>query len=73
MPKGKPAKGKAVVVNVQGRKLSIGQKGKTPRPGTKAGHAYCTRSLAIKKCNNPPCANDESRKRWGCRGKRSYA
>ena len=70
MPKGKPAKGKAVVDKVGDRKLSIGQAGKTPRPGTKAGHAYCTRSLAIKKCKNPDkngdCPNDIARRKWKC-------
>ena len=73
MAKRRPAKGKAVVVKVGKRNLSIGQAGKTPRPGTKQGDKYCTRSLGIKKCKNPPCANALSRKRWGCRGKKSYA
>jgi hypothetical protein len=73
MAKRRPAKGKAVVVKVGKRNLSVGQAGKKPRPGTKAGHSYCARSLAIKKCSNPPCANDVSRDRWGCKGDRSYA
>jgi hypothetical protein len=69
--KKKPAKGKAVRVTVKGKTRSVGQKGKTPKPGTKKGDAYCARSAGIKKCKNPPCANDISRKRWKCRGKKS--
>ena len=43
------------------------------RPGTKKGDAYCARSLKIKKCKNPPCANTLSRKKWKCRGAKSVA
>jgi hypothetical protein len=67
----KPAKGKAVRVKVGGKTRSVGQKGKTPKPGTKKGDAYCARSAGIKKCKNPPCANAISRKRWKCKGKKS--
>ena len=66
-----PAKGKAVSKTVNGKKRSYKQAGKTPKPGTKKGDAYCARSAGIKKCKNPPCANDLSRKRWKCRGKKS--
>ena len=41
------------------------------RPGTKKGDAYCARSLKIKKCKNPPCANALSRKKWKCKGAKS--
>lgn len=68
---GKPAKGKAVAVNVGGKKRSVGQAGVTPQPGTAKGNAYCARSAKIKKCKNPPCANDISRKRWKCSGSKS--
>jgi hypothetical protein len=79
----KPAKGKRfakVVTNRKTgrkRKVSYGQSGKAKsggdriRPGTKKGDAYCARSAGIKKCKNPPCANDLSRKKWKCRGKKS--
>lgn len=67
----KPAKGKAVAVVVGGKKRSIGQAGKTPKPGTAKGDSYCARSAKIPKCKNPPCANDLSRKRWGCVGSKS--
>lgn len=69
--KGKPAKGKAVAVKVDGKKRSVGQKGVTPQPGTAKGDAYCARSAKIKKCDNPPCPNDISRQRWGCKGSKS--
>jgi len=71
MARRRPAKGKAVVVKVGGRNLSVGQAGKTPRPGTKQGDKYCGRSFGIKKCKNPPCANALSRKKWKCRGSKS--
>ena len=69
--KKKPAKGKAVRVNVNGKTRSVGQAGRKPKPGTKKGDAYCARSAKIKKCKKPPCANDISRKRWKCRGSKS--
>lgn len=83
MPKAKPAKGKRFVKKVKDpktgreRKVSYGQAGKADdggdriRPGTKKGDAYCARSAGIKKCANPPCPNDLSRKKWKCRGKKS--
>ena len=81
--KRKPAKGKRftkVVKNPKtgrSRKVSYGQAGKAKgggdriRPGTKKGDAYCARAAKIKKCKNPPCPNDLSRKKWKCRGKKS--
>lgn len=71
MAKKEPAKGKAVRVTVNGKTRSVGQAGVTPQPGTARGDAYCARSAGIKKCDNPPCPNDISRKRWGCSGKKS--
>ena len=79
----KPAKGKRFAKGVtdkktgRKRKVSYGQAGKAKgggdriRPGTKKGDAYCARSAKIKKCKKPPCANDLSRKKWKCRGKKS--
>ena len=73
----KKAKGKKFVKRVNGRCRSYGQAGKAKdggpriRPGTKKAHAYCARSLKIKKCKNPPCANTLSRRKWKCKGKRS--
>lgn len=73
----KPSKGKRFAKRVNGKCRSYGQKGKAKdggdriRPGTKKGDAYCARSAGIKKCKNPPCANDLSRKKWKCRGKKS--
>tara|TARA_R110000824_G_scaffold55953_1_gene153617 strand:- start:112 stop:540 length:429 start_codon:yes stop_codon:yes gene_type:complete len=61
------------------RTVNYGQSGKAKdggdriRPGTAKGDAYCARSAKIKKCKNPPCANDLSRKKWKCRGKKSMA
>lgn len=78
-----PARGKRFVKVVKNkktgrtRKVSYGQAGKSKsgtdriQPGTKKGDAYCARSAGIKKCKNPPCANDLSRKKWRCRGKKS--
>ena len=80
---GKPAKGKAKAKLVTdpktGKKVkrSYGQAGKAKdgkarvQPGTAKGDAYCARSAGIKKCAKPPCANDLSRKRWKCKGKKS--
>jgi hypothetical protein len=73
----KPSKGKRFAKRVNGKCRSYGQKGKAKdggdriRPGTKKGDAYCARSLKIKKCKNPPCANALSRKKWKCRGSKS--
>lgn len=75
----KPSKGKRFAKRVNGKCRSFGQKGKAKgggdriRPGTKKGDAYCARSLKIKKCKNPPCANALSRKKWKCRGAKSVA
>ena len=78
-----PSKGKRFVKVVKNpktgrtRKVTYGQAGKAKsggdriRPGTKKGDAYCARSFGIKKCKNPPCANDLSRKKWKCVGKKS--
>ena len=73
----KPSKGKRFAKRVDGKCRSFGQAGKAKgggdriRPGTKKGDAYCARSAKIKKCKNPPCANDLSRKKWKCRGSKS--
>ena len=73
----KPAKGKRFAKRVNGKCRSFGQSGEAKgggdriRPGTKKGDAYCARSAKIKKCKNPPCANDLSRKKWKCRGSKS--
>ena len=67
----KPAKGKSVAVVIGGKKRSVGQAGVTPQPGTSKGDSYCGRSPKIPNCKNPPCANDISRKRWGCVGSKS--
>ena len=79
-----PSKGKRFAKTVKGksgrtRTVSYGQAGKAKdggdriRPGTAKGDAYCARSAKIKKCKNPPCANDLSRKKWKCRGSKSVA
>lgn len=73
----KPSKGKRFAKRVDGKCRSYGQKGAAKgggdriRPGTKKGDAYCARSLKIKKCKNPPCANALSRKKWKCKGAKS--
>lgn len=73
----KPAKGKKSAKRVDGKCRSFGQAGQAKgggpriRPGTKKGDAYCARSLKIKKCKNPPCANALSRKKWKCKGAKS--
>tara|TARA_R110002020_G_scaffold136897_1_gene305568 strand:- start:642 stop:1250 length:609 start_codon:yes stop_codon:yes gene_type:complete len=73
----KPSKGKRFAKRVNGKCRSFGQSGQAKgggdriRPGTKKGDAYCARSAKIKKCKNPPCANDLSRKKWKCRGSKS--
>ena len=75
----KPAKGKKSAKRVDGKCRSFGQAGQAKgggpriRPGTKKGDAYCARSLKIKKCKNPPCANALSRKKWKCKGAKSVA
>jgi len=71
MAKKAPAKGKAVRVEVDGKTRSVGQKGVTPQPGTKKADSYCARTANIPKCDDPPCPNDISRKRWKCDGKKS--
>ena len=73
----KPSKGKRFAKRVDGKCRSYGQKGQAKgggdriRPGTAKGDAYCARSAKIKKCKEPPCANDLSRKKWKCRGDKS--
>ena len=75
----KPSKGKRFAKRVDGKCRSFGQAGQAKsggdriRPGTAKGDAYCARSAKIKKCKNPPCANDLSRKKWKCRGSKSVA
>jgi hypothetical protein len=75
----KPSKGKKFAKRVDGKCRSYGQSGKAKdggdriRPGTSKGDAYCARSAKIKKCKEPPCANDLSRKKWKCRGDKSMA
>ena len=56
---------------VGGKTVKFGAKGYSIAPGTAKGDAYCARSAGIKPCKNPPCANDLSRKAWGCVGKKS--
>lgn len=56
---------------VNGKTVSFGVKGYSIAPGTAKGDNYCARSSGIKKCKNPPCANDLSRQAWGCVGKKS--
>lgn len=68
-----PSKGKAVRVSVNGKTRSVGQKGVKPDPGSAKANSYCARSAAIPKCKDEPCANDISRKRWKCKGKKSVA
>jgi hypothetical protein len=67
----KKAKGKKFVKRVDGRCRSYGDSQGSISPGTKKGDAYCARSLKIKKCKNPPCANALSRKKWKCKGAKS--
>jgi hypothetical protein len=75
----KPSKGKRFAKRVDGKCRSYGQAGQAKsggdriRPGTAKGDAYCARSAKIKKCKNPPCANDLSRKKWKCQGDKSVA
>ncbi len=74
----KPTKGKRYAERgSDGKCRSYGQAGKSKKggdriqPGTAKGHAYCARSAKIPKCDDPPCPNDLSRKKWHCKGKRS--
>tara|TARA_R100000152_G_C6745393_1_gene169031 strand:- start:63 stop:386 length:324 start_codon:yes stop_codon:yes gene_type:complete len=68
----KTAPGKKFSVESEGRTISYGEKGyKIAKCGTPRAHAYCARSSGIKPCDNPPCPNDLSRKKWKCQGKRS--
>jgi len=62
---------KKFTATINGKTRSFGAKGYSISPGTPKGDNYCARSSGIKKCANPPCANDLSRKAWGCRGKKS--
>jgi hypothetical protein len=56
---------------IGGKTIKFGAKGYSIAPGTEKGDSYCARSAGIKKCKNPPCANDLSRQAWGCVGKKS--
>ena len=56
---------------VDGKTVKFGAKGYSIAAGTQKGDNYCARSSGIPKCKNPPCANDLSRKAWGCVGKKS--
>jgi len=56
---------------IDGKTVKFGAKGYSIAPGTEKGDSYCARSAGIKKCKNPPCANDLSRQAWGCVGKKS--
>ena len=56
---------------VDGKTVKFGAKGYSIAPGTPKGDNYCARSSGIPKCKEPPCANDLSRKAWGCVGKKS--
>lgn len=60
-----------------GRKKTVkyGQKGSEIRPGTSKGDSYCARSANIKGDwkSDPNSPNNLSRKKWGCRGEKSYA
>ena len=68
----KTAPGKKYSIESGNRTISYGEKGYTiGKCGTPKAHAYCARSYGIKKCKNPPCPNDLSRKKWSCVGKRS--
>ncbi len=74
----KPTKGKRYAERgSDGKCRSYGQAGKSKKggdriqPGTAKGHAYCARSAKIPKCDDPPCPNDLSRKKWHCKGDRS--
>lgn len=64
---------KKYTATINGKTRSFGAKGYSISPGTPKGDNYCARSSGIKKCADPPCANDLSRKAWGCVGKKSYA
>ncbi len=57
---------------VDGKTVKFGAKGYSIAAGTSKGDNYCARSSGIPKCKNPPCANELSRKAWGCVGKKSY-
>ena len=64
----KPRKGKAVAKKVNGKKVSYGQAGKTPQPGTAKGDSYCARSARIRGSwkRNPRSKNIVQRRRWSC-------
>ena len=80
MARARPARGKSKVKVVKNpktgrtKRVSYGQAGVTPKPGTKKGDAYCARSAGIaKKMKNkgPNTPNALSRKRWKCKGNKS--
>ena len=73
----KPQKGKKFVKEVKGKCVSYGQKGSSIEPGTSKGDSYCARSNAQmkkypKSANNPNSPLRLSRKKWKCKGKKSY-
>lgn len=70
----KPSKGKKFSKVVGGKKINYGAKGYKIKPGTSAGDSYCARSFGIEKRKKKKgvTANTLSRRRWGCRGKKSY-
>jgi hypothetical protein len=53
---------KKYTATINGKTRSFGAKGYSIAPGTSKGDNYCARSSGIKKCADPPCANDLSRK-----------
>lgn len=73
----KPAKGKAKThTTPSGRKVSYGQAGAKPAPGTTRGDAYCARSMGQMRdfpeaAKNPNSPLRLSRKRWKCEGEKS--
>lgn len=76
---------KTITNKKTGRKKTVkyGAKGYKIKPGTSAGDSYCARSAGIKKemiakggksaekARDPNSPNNLSRKKWGCKGKKS--
>lgn len=63
-----PNKGKRSAKRVNGKCVSYGKKGVTPKPGSKKAQSYCARSAKIK---GSGAANRLARKAWGCKGSKS--
>lgn len=63
-----PQKGKRSAKRVDGKCVSYGVEGVTPKPGTPKGDAYCARSAKIK---GSGAANRLARDAWGCSGSKS--